>query len=133
MRLKYFLYTRSSRRNSELNWTALSSRAGSGMPYNTSRIMLGQCTMRALSVARRARLPPTIMLGGLCCREISAPANLSTKQQMKGFTIKDQRPPRPRVAKEKRKQYLAQRKASFEVEQERATSLGLDWGIRSAL
>lgn len=52
---------------------------------------------------------------------------------MEGFTIKDPRPPRPRVAKEKRKQYLAQRKASFEAEQQKAASLGLDWGIRSAV
>lgn len=52
---------------------------------------------------------------------------------MEGFTVKDQRPSRPRVAKEKRKQYLAQRKALFEAEQEKATSLGLGWGIRSAV
>jgi len=66
-------------------------------------------------------------------RELSASANLSTKQQMQGFTIKDRRAPRPRVAKEKRKKYLAERKASFEAEQDKAMSLGLDWGIRSAL
>ncbi|CAM9685429.1 unnamed protein product [Pylaiella littoralis] len=96
-------------------------------------MMLGRCSMLASSAARRARLYPTTMFGGLCYREMSAPSNLSTKQQMKGFTIKDHRPPRPRVAKEKRKQYLEQRKASFEVEQEKATRLGLDWDIKSAL
>lgn len=87
----------------------------------------------ASSFARRARLPPTIMGAGFCCRELSASSQLSTKQQIEGFTVKDTRPPRPRVAKEKRKQYLAQRKASFEAEQQKAASLGLDWGIRSAL
>lgn len=66
-------------------------------------------------------------------RELSTSANLSTKQQMKGFTVTDRRAPRPRVAKEKRRKYLAERKASFEAEQEKATSLGLDWGVRSAL
>eukprot|EP00904_Undaria_pinnatifida_P002078 jgi/Undpi1/11871/HiC_scaffold_4.g01570.m1 len=52
---------------------------------------------------------------------------------MEGFTLRDQRPSRPRIAKEKRKEYLAQRRASFEVEQEKATGLGLDWGIKSAV
>lgn len=72
-------------------------------------------------------------IGRLCCRELSASSQLSTKQLMEGFTVKATRPPRPRVAKEKRKQYLAQRKALFDTEQKKADSLGLDWGIRSAL
>lgn len=60
-------------------------------------------------------------------------STLSTKQEMEGFTVRDKRPPRRRVAKEKRKEYLAQRRASFDGEQEKATSLGLDWSIKSAL
>ena len=96
-------------------------------------VMLGRCAMRAASVTRRARLSPATMFGGSCCRELSASSNLSTKQRLDGFTVKDSRAPRPRVAKEKRKKYLAERKASFEAEQEKATSLGLDWGVRSAL
>lgn len=95
--------------------------------------MLGRCTMRSFSFARRTRLQPTSMIGRFCCRELSATSQLPSKQQMDGFTVKDTRTPRPRVAKEKRKQYLAQRKASFEAEQNKAASLGLDWGIRSAL
>ncbi len=96
-------------------------------------IMLGRCTMRVASITRRAGLSPTSMVGSCSGRELSASANLSTKQQMEGFTVKDRRAPRPRVAKEKRRKYLAERKASFEVEQQKANSLGLDWGIRSAL
>lgn len=86
--------------------------------------------MRTVSLARGTRLPTASIHFG--CQELSTAA-LSTKQQMQGFTVKDERPSRPRVAKAKRKEYLAQREAEFEAEQEKATSLGLGWGIRSAL
>ncbi|CBJ28077.1 mitochondrial ribosomal protein L46 isoform 2 [Ectocarpus siliculosus] len=91
-----------------------------------------RCTMLSSSAVRRVKLRPLAVLLAPNCRELSS-SNLTKKQQIEGFTIKDRRPPRPRVAKQKRKQYLAERKDAFEAEQEKATSLGLDWGIRSAL
>lgn len=72
------------------------------------------------------------LLSASLSRELSTSA-LSTKQEMEGFTVRDQRPARPRIAKEKRKEYLAQRRASFEAEQEKAAGLGLDWSIKSAV
>lgn len=92
----------------------------------------GRCAMRASSLTRNVKAPLPTALRHLCCRELSS-SNLSPRQRMEGFTIKDHRPSRPRMAKEKRKQYLAQRKASFEAEHEKASSLGLGWGIRSAV
>ena len=83
--------------------------------------------MRLSSVAAGRRLLSVTLF-----RELSM-STLSTKQDMQGFTVRDQRSPRPRIAKEKRKEYLAQRRASFELEQEKATGLGLDWGIKSAV
>ncbi|CAN0193296.1 unnamed protein product [Laminaria digitata] len=87
----------------------------------------GWCTMRLSSRAAGRRL-----LSASFSRELSTSA-LSTKQEMEGFTVRDQRPARPRIAKEKRKEYLAQRRASFEAEQEKAAGLGLDWSIKSAV
>ncbi|CAM9118530.1 unnamed protein product [Hapterophycus canaliculatus] len=92
----------------------------------------GGYAMRAFNVTPKMRIPLSITLRYLGCRQLSS-SNLLSRQQMEGFTIKDERPSRPRVAKEKRKQYLAQRKASFEEEQTKAMSMGLDWGIRSAM
>ncbi|CAM9826114.1 unnamed protein product [Ascophyllum nodosum] len=84
-----------------------------------------------LPVFKGLRLyPASTCVGTLCARSTST---LSNKQKLKGFTVKDQREPRQRVAKEKRKTYVARRQASFQDENAKAMSLGLEWGIKSAL
>lgn len=94
----------------------------------------GRCAMamRISLAAQGAQTLPKSILGRLAYQNFST-SSLPTKQAMKGFTIKDKRPPRTRVAKEERQQYLAQRKAAFQVEQDKAISCGLGWGIRSAM
>lgn len=104
------------------------------------RTLGGHGTIRTLgggavftsSALRERGLQTASVLGCFGFRGLST-STLSTKQQMGGVTIRDKRQSRPRVAKEKRKSYLAERTAAFEAEQEKAMSLGLDWGVRSAL
>lgn len=63
-------------------------------------------------------------------RELSVKAR-SAKPKL--WTLKDPRPSRERQARPQRQEYLTQRQAAFAKEQEKASALGLDWSIRSAL
>lgn len=73
---------------------------------------------------------PLPLLGGTSRR---GPLSTAASSKPRLWTVKDRRPNRPREAKTKRLEYLAQRKAAFDAEEEKAEAVGLGWNIRSAL
>lgn len=96
-------------------------------------MLSARCVMSGKLSAIRLLRPSRASVSGICVKAALSTSTLPIKQELEGFTIKDRRKPRKRVAKEKRNAYLAWRKAAFQAEHVKATSLGLDWGIKSAL
>lgn len=106
---------------------------GTKLVHFLPNMLSSRCVMNGKLSAIRLLRPSRSSISGICVNATLSTSTLSIKQELEGFTVKDRRKPRKRVAKEKRNAYLAWRKAAFQAEHEKATSLGLDWGIRSAL